>query len=431
MKRVSCFLLTIFIVFVSVVPTFAIFDGPDIFDEYVSPDAIISYEPDFVSLEDFLMLDGNLPYVNLYDEAIYPTALNQWSYTTTGIKNDSNSISFNDVNLQGPASGYSDSLTYVTSGSGPISISETSFSYCPLIQTYCAFPSKPSATNGQYRRYILGTFVSSLTFDLDLSYSFSSPVYGIGGSFYFGTRLYYGSTIAGATSFATLNTNSSSYALPDYASCLITFDDGSTETVSMTIGSSYSSNGVVSIAFNEDYYFGKRISDITLHIVPHFMASDSASGSFWAYSWSTQASSVAGRLEFDFVFRPNFTVNTDEPPFDYESTLTGIQDSLKNIQNQLTSSGTQNSASQGTLSKMEELMQQIEELNQTITNNTNRPNPSDVVTGLDPSYFNPTDPAAQAGLQGIGSLMSNSFLISLMLMVLTLALMRYILFGKR
>lgn len=446
MKRVSCFLLTVFIVFVSVVPTFAIFngpyvidgpeifDGPDIFDSPIPDDAIVTVESDFVSMEDFFTLNGSLPYVNFSHEAIYPFSLNQWSYSS-----DVSSARFTNppqfVNSTGgsPASGYSDSYAFVSSGSGPMSLFEDDVSYYPLFQAYCAFPEKPSGSSVVARYFRVG-FYNTDFFTLDLDYTPSSSIYGISGSFYFGTRLYYGCARSGSTEFLTYLSgpsvsSGSNNRLPESAICYITFDDGTVETISMLIGDSYSSDGLVSIALDKDYYFGKLISNIRISVTPHFLVGAVVAPN--CVAWADSSSQVAGRYEFSFAFQPQFVLDSNPPPFDYEGAITGIQDSLQNIENQLTSSGTQNSASQGTLSKMEELMQQIEELNQTIMNNTNRPNPSDVVTGLDPSYFNPTDPAAQAGLQGIGSLMSNSFLISLMLMVLTLALMRYILFGKR
>lgn len=110
--------------------------------------------------------------------------------------------------------------------------------------------------------------------------------------------------------------------------------------------------------------------------------------------------------------------------------LTEINQSIQNIINQITSSPEANADSEAMVEHMEQLQDRIDELTQQIEENTNRPPPEDLVPSIPPVMVSPSDPAAIDGRKAISDILSSSFLTTFLLMVFSLAFLRYVLFGK-
>lgn len=112
------------------------------------------------------------------------------------------------------------------------------------------------------------------------------------------------------------------------------------------------------------------------------------------------------------------------------SQLSSIVDSLSSIAEQLTSSSEMNSEAEAIVEQMEQLQDRIDELTQQIEENTNRPPPEDLVPSIPPVMVSPSDPAAIDGRKAISDILSSSFLTTFLVMVFSLAFLRYVLFGK-
>lgn len=112
------------------------------------------------------------------------------------------------------------------------------------------------------------------------------------------------------------------------------------------------------------------------------------------------------------------------------SALDTVNDKLQSTLDQLTSSDDDNELTQQILDKMDELMEEIDELNLTINDKANRPPPEDIVPSMPPQLLEPTDPSAIEGRNFITDLLSSQFFLTFLLMVFTLAFIRYVLFGK-
>lgn len=110
--------------------------------------------------------------------------------------------------------------------------------------------------------------------------------------------------------------------------------------------------------------------------------------------------------------------------------LSEINVSIQNIINQITSSPELNADSEAMVEQMEQLQDRIDELTQQIEENTNRPPPEDLVPSIPPVMVSPSDPAAIDGRKAISDMLSSSFLTTFLLMVFSLAFLRYVLFGK-
>lgn len=110
--------------------------------------------------------------------------------------------------------------------------------------------------------------------------------------------------------------------------------------------------------------------------------------------------------------------------------LNAMANNLYLIRSQLQSSTAQNNASKAFVSQIDELMSQIDQLNQTIEDNTFRP-PADSILPSPPSdLLPPSDAAASLAFSSISSILSHQVILSVLIMVFTLAFSRYVLFGK-
>lgn len=117
---------------------------------------------------------------------------------------------------------------------------------------------------------------------------------------------------------------------------------------------------------------------------------------------------------------------------DNSQTLQNVYNQLQQTFNEIVSSDEQNDTSQAILDDLNNLMSQIDALNEQIAQNTNRPDPGDLVgklPGMD-DYIHPGDGAASTGLSAVSNILGDSFIMPIILMVLGLAFVRYVLFGK-
>lgn len=110
--------------------------------------------------------------------------------------------------------------------------------------------------------------------------------------------------------------------------------------------------------------------------------------------------------------------------------LSSIVDELQSIKDMITSSPSQDQAAQEVLEKVEEILDQIDELNQMINDNTNRPPPDEIIPSSPPQLLPPTDSAGMIGFDFTKSFLEQPLILSILVMVFTLALIRYVLFGK-
>lgn len=110
--------------------------------------------------------------------------------------------------------------------------------------------------------------------------------------------------------------------------------------------------------------------------------------------------------------------------------LEQIVQNIQNIQQEITSSPEQNAQAQEMVEQMQETLDEIRDLVQQIEENTSRPPPEEILPTINPDITNPSDPAAQTALQAVGDLFGNSLITNLLLIVITLAFVRYVLFGK-
>lgn len=112
------------------------------------------------------------------------------------------------------------------------------------------------------------------------------------------------------------------------------------------------------------------------------------------------------------------------------SALNDVNSKLQSTLDQITSSGVDDEYTQQILDDMDELMNKIDDLTQQIEENTNRPPPEDIVPSIPPQLLPPTDETAIAGRDAISGILSSSFFVTFLLMVFSLAFLRYVLFGK-
>lgn len=103
---------------------------------------------------------------------------------------------------------------------------------------------------------------------------------------------------------------------------------------------------------------------------------------------------------------------------------------LQQIQQTVQSSPEQDADSQQLLDEIQSLLDEIEELVTVINDNTYRPPPDDILPSMPPSVLPPSDEAAVVGRDAIVGIMSSEFMVGILLLVFTLAFVRYVLFGK-
>lgn len=122
---------------------------------------------------------------------------------------------------------------------------------------------------------------------------------------------------------------------------------------------------------------------------------------------------------------------------DYSSILQQILTQLQNLKSeasnilgQVTSTPSQDQAAQAIVDQIEQTMQEIEELNQQIEDNTNRPPPDELLPTAPAELLPPSDGAAVVGYDAVSSILASPLMMSLLVMVFTLAFVRYVLFGK-
>lgn len=119
------------------------------------------------------------------------------------------------------------------------------------------------------------------------------------------------------------------------------------------------------------------------------------------------------------------------PDTDQSSTvLQQILTQITNIKNEITSSTVDNQYSQEIVDQMDDLLEQIEDLTQQIEDVTFRPPPDTILPSPPADLLPPVDPAGQLGFEAVTSILSLPLILSFLLMVFTLALIRYVLFGK-
>lgn len=112
------------------------------------------------------------------------------------------------------------------------------------------------------------------------------------------------------------------------------------------------------------------------------------------------------------------------------SQLQGLKAEASSILDQITSTPEENQAAQAIVDQIEQTMEEIEELNRQIEDNTNRPEPDDLLPSAPSELLPPSDGAAVVGYELVTSMLSSPFMLSFLLMVFTLAFIRYVLFGK-
>lgn len=112
------------------------------------------------------------------------------------------------------------------------------------------------------------------------------------------------------------------------------------------------------------------------------------------------------------------------------SSLEVVIQQLQEIQQAVQSSPEQDSDSQQLLDEVQSLLDEIDELVSVINDNTYRPPPDDILPSMPPSVLPPSDEAAVAGRDAIVTIMASEFMVGILLLVFTLAFVRYVLFGK-
>lgn len=112
------------------------------------------------------------------------------------------------------------------------------------------------------------------------------------------------------------------------------------------------------------------------------------------------------------------------------SQLQGLKSDASSILGQVTSTPEENQAAQAIVDQIEQTMEEIEELNKQIEDNTNRPDPDDLLPSAPAELLPPSDDAAAAGYEVVSSILASPLMLSLLVMVFTLAFVRYVLFGK-
>lgn len=110
--------------------------------------------------------------------------------------------------------------------------------------------------------------------------------------------------------------------------------------------------------------------------------------------------------------------------------LQQIFQTLEQIRSIVTSDPDMDDYSQSYLDQIDQIMEEIEELNKTIDDNTNRPDPDDLLPSAPSELLPPSDDAAAAGYEAVSSILASPLMLSLLVMVFTLAFVRYVLFGK-
>lgn len=113
-----------------------------------------------------------------------------------------------------------------------------------------------------------------------------------------------------------------------------------------------------------------------------------------------------------------------------DNSVNQVNDTLTQINNNITSTTEQNQASQDMVDEMGQIRDQIDDMSKQIDDLTNRPPPDSVLPSIPPYIGNPPDDASQVAQTAIKSMFANSIILPFMVMVFTLALVRYVLFGK-
>lgn len=110
--------------------------------------------------------------------------------------------------------------------------------------------------------------------------------------------------------------------------------------------------------------------------------------------------------------------------------LQQVNQSIQNVYNEIQSSPEDNQYAEELLEELKSIMDTIDELTQQIEENTNRPPPDDIVPSIPPVLLAPSDVPSQDGRTAITDILASSFLTNILIMVFSLAFLRYVLFGK-
>lgn len=112
------------------------------------------------------------------------------------------------------------------------------------------------------------------------------------------------------------------------------------------------------------------------------------------------------------------------------TSLTSVTTILNNILNELRSSSSQDASSAAFIEQVEGIMQQIDDLVDRINENTNRPPIESLLPSPPGELLQPSDPVSMLGYSTVSSILETPFLLTVLFMVITLAFLRYVLFGK-
>lgn len=110
--------------------------------------------------------------------------------------------------------------------------------------------------------------------------------------------------------------------------------------------------------------------------------------------------------------------------------LQQVNQNIQNIYNEMQSSSEDNQYADELLDQLDQLMDSIDNLTQQIEDNTSRPPPEDIVPSIPPVLISPPDAPSQDGRTAISDILGSSVVTSFLIMVFSLAFLRYVLYGK-
>lgn len=125
-----------------------------------------------------------------------------------------------------------------------------------------------------------------------------------------------------------------------------------------------------------------------------------------------------------------YFVPDNEATGDVVSGLQDINQSIQNIYNEIQSSPEDDQYADELLEQLQGIMDSIDELTQQIEENTNRPPPESLVPSMPPVLVTPPDAPSQDGRTAISDILATSIITNILIMVFSLAFLRYVLFGK-
>lgn len=125
-----------------------------------------------------------------------------------------------------------------------------------------------------------------------------------------------------------------------------------------------------------------------------------------------------------------FVADSGDASSDIVAGLQQVNQSIQNVYNEIQSSSEDNEYAEQLLDELQGIMDSIDELTQQIEDNTNRPPPDDIVPSMPPVFVAPSDIPSQDGRTAITDILASSILTNILIMVFSLAFLRYVLFGK-